>query len=163
MARLRDKLKSKSETLHLLIHIFLGVVCALLAHEMFPASNIRGLVTLGILGNTLPDLDHVIYFLTYGKKTEYSTMVKALISNKRLRELKKFLSQNHKYLTGLYSHTLLSPVITSLLSINFYRKGEPYLLVLFLSFSAHFIYDIIEDFLFFGRLNKNWYFRLKKY
>ncbi|MFC1700441.1 metal-dependent hydrolase, partial [Patescibacteria group bacterium] len=150
MSKLRKILKSKSETLHLLIHIFLGVASALLVNKLFPASDVRGLIGLGVIGNTLPDLDHVIYFLTYGKKTEYSTMVKNLLSAKRISELRKFLKQNHKYLTGLYSHTLLSPVITSLLSLYFFRKSESYLLALFLSFSAHFIYDIVEDFLFFG-------------
>ena len=163
MTRIRIILKAKSETLHLLIHISLGILSALIVYNAFPAAMLGGLISLGIAGNTLPDLDHVIYFLTYGKKTEYSTMVKSLISAKQISELRKFLRQNHKYLTELYSHTLLSPIVTSLLSFIFYKKNSPYLLTLFLSISTHFIYDIIEDLLFFGKLNRNWYFKLKKY
>lgn len=160
---LREKIKAKSEALHLLIHVSLGILAAVFVYKLFPTSKLGGLISLGIIGNTVPDIDHVIYFLTYGKKTEYSTMVKALVSAKQISELRKFLKQNHKYLTGLYSHTLLSPIITSLLSIISYKRDNSYLLTLFLSITTHFVYDIIEDLLFFGKLNRNWYFKLKKY
>jgi hypothetical protein len=162
MRKIRRKLKNLSEYLHFLIHITLGIVCGAAVYKIFTAQNIWILVLLGIIGNTLPDLDHIIYFFTYGKKTEYSTIVRQMLSDKQFKEIRKFFKENHKYLTGLYSHTLLSPLVTSLLSYNFYTRLQPQLLTLFSSFSIHFLYDIFEDLLFFGKLNKNWYLKLER-
>jgi len=142
------------------IHILLGVLCGVIIGRVFNITNLWVLILIGIFGNLIPDIDHVIYFFTYGKKSEYSEIIGELLSKRQISEIRKYIKRNHKYLTGLYSHTLISPIVTSLLSYYFFTRGEVYLLTLTLSISAHFIYDILEDFLFFGKLNKNWYLRV---
>ena len=160
MAEFRAFLKAKSELLHMTIHILLGILSGIVVGKVFNLANLWLLILIGIFGNLIPDIDHIIYFFTYGKNTEYSEIIRELLSKRQISEIRKYIKRNHKYLTGLYSHTLISPIITSLLSYYFFTKGDIYLLTLTLSISTHFIYDIFEDLLFFGKLNKNWYLRV---
>lgn len=159
---MRNKLVEKSQTYHILIHILLGLICALIISREFQGENLFLLLICGFLGNTLPDLDHVIYYLTYGKDSEYSQIIKLFIKERDFKEVKDFLRENHKYLTGLYSHTILSPLIIGFLTYFFYTKNKIYLATLFLSITVHFSYDILEDLLFFKRLNPNWFMHFNK-
>ena len=145
---MRNRLVEKSQTYHILIHILLGFICALVISKEFDGENLFLLLLCGFLGNTLPDLDHVIYYLTYGKDSEYSQIIKIFIKERDFKEVKDFLRENHKYLTGLYSHTILSPLVTALLTYLFVNKSKIYFATLFLSITVHFLYDILENLLF---------------
>jgi len=159
---MRNKLVEKSQTYHILIHILLGLICALIISREFQGENLFLLLICGFLGNTLPDLDHVIYYLTYGKDSEYSQIIKLFIKERDFKEVKDFLRENHKYLTGLYSHTILSPLLSILLMFLFLNKNNIYISTFFLSVTTHFIYDIVEDLLFFKKLNPNWFMHLNR-
>jgi len=159
---MKNKLVEKSQTYHVLIHILLGFMCALIVSKRFENENIILLLFFGFLGSTLPDIDHLIYYLTYGKDSEYSQIIKIFIKEKDFKEVKIFLRENHKYLTGLYSHTVVSPVISIFLTFLFLNKDNIYLSTFFLSVTTHFIYDIAEDLLFFKKLNPNWFMHFNK-
>lgn len=159
---MRNRLIEKSQAYHILIHVLLGLISALVISKNFENENLYLLLFLGFLGNTLPDLDHVIYYLTYGKDSEYSQIIKLFIKERDFREVKKFLRENHKYLTGLYSHTILSPIISSFLTYLFLTKNKVYFATFFLSITVHFLYDITEDLLFFKRLNPNWFMHFNR-
>jgi hypothetical protein len=156
---MRDKIIKKSQTYHVLIHILFGLMCSLIVYKKFDNENLTLLLLIGFFGNTLPDIDHVIYFLTYGKDSEYSQIIKFFIKDRHFGEVRRFLKQNHKYLTGLYSHTLISPLLSTFLTFLFFQRGRVYLGTFFFSISIHFLYDIFEDVLFFGKLNPNWYLK----
>jgi hypothetical protein len=156
---MRNKIVEKSQAYHVLIHILLGTMTALLVSRYFTDDSLLLLLVMGFFGNTLPDIDHVIYFLTYGKDSEYSQIIKIFIKDRHFREVKNFLRDNHKYLTGLYSHTLISPFLSTFLTYFFFKKSLIYPATFFLSVSVHFLYDILEDLLFFGKLNPNWYLK----
>lgn len=159
---MRNRLVEKSQTYHILIHVLLGFICALVISKEFDGENLYLLLLCGLLGNTLPDLDHVIYYLTYGKDSEYSQIIKLFIKERDFKEVKDFLRENHKYLTGLYSHTILSPIITGFLTYLFITNSKIYFATLFLSITIHFLYDILEDLLFFKRLNPNWFMHFNR-
>jgi len=159
---MRKRIVEKSQAHHILIHILIGLVCALIVSKKHDGENLIALLLLGIVGNLLPDIDHVIYYLTYGKDSEYSQIIKLFIKEKDFKEVKKFLRDNHKYLTGLYSHTLLSPILSIILTYLFLINNKIYLATLFLSITIHFLYDIFEDLLFFKRLNPNWLMHLNR-
>ena len=156
---MRNKIVQKSQTYHILIHILFGIMAALIVSKQFDNENLVLLLIMGFFGNTLPDIDHIIYFFTYGRDSEYSQIIKLFIKERHFREIKNFLRDNHKYLTGLYSHTLISPVISIFLTYFFFKKGLIYPATFFFSVSIHFMYDILEDILFFGKLNPNWYMK----
>ncbi|MBW6441872.1 metal-dependent hydrolase [Patescibacteria group bacterium] len=153
---MRNKIVQKSQTYHILIHVLFGIMTALIVSKQYDNENLLLLLLMGFLGNTLPDIDHVIYFLTYGRDSEYSQIIKLFIKERHFREIKNFLRDNHKYLTGLYSHTLISPVVSIFLTYFFFQKKLIYPATFFFSVSIHFLYDILEDILFFGKLNPNW-------
>lgn len=159
---MRNKIVEKSQTYHILIHVLLGFICALSISKKFGSENLFLLLFSGFLGNTLPDVDHLIYYLTYGKDSEYSQIIKLFIKEKDFKEVKKFLRENHKYLTGLYSHTIISPIVSSALTYLFLNKNRIYMATFFLSITVHFLYDILEDLLFFKKLNPNWFMHFNR-
>jgi hypothetical protein len=159
---MRNKIVEKSQAYHILIHVLLGITAALIVSRQFINDNLSLLLIMGFFGNTLPDLDHVIYFLTYGKDSEYSQIIKIFIKDRHFKETKNFLRDNHKYLTGLYSHTLISAFLSVFLTWFFFNKNLIYPGTFLFSVSIHFLYDILEDLLFFGKLNPNWYLKFNK-
>lgn len=159
---MRSKLVEKSQAYHILIHVLFGILCALVVSREFDNENLFLLLLAGFIGNTIPDIDHILYYFTYGRDSEYSQIIKLFIKERHFREIRNFLRDNHKFLTGLYSHTLLSPIISAFLTFYFFKKNHIYISTFFLSVTVHFIYDILEDILFFKKLNPNWYFKLNK-
>jgi len=159
---MRNKIVEKSQAYHVIIHILFGVLCALVVSKHFENENLFLLILSGFLGNTLPDVDHIIYYFTYGRDSEYSQIIKLFIKERHFREIKNFLRDNHKFLTGLYSHTLLSPILSTFLTYFFFNRNHIYIATFFLSVTVHFFYDIFEDLLFFKKLNPNWYFKFNR-
>jgi hypothetical protein len=44
----------------------------------------------------------------------------------------------------------------------FLRKNRIYIATFFLSVTVHFLYDIVEDLLFFKKLNPNWFLHFNR-
>ena len=160
MRRAVRYLRKKSEAYHMLIHVLLGIICAFVTKSFFPQSQLSFLILYGVLGNLLPDVDHFLFFLLYGRHTEYSKSVKSLFRKKQFRRLWKFISINHKAQTGLYSHNIISIILAGLAFWYFEAiRDRPSLTAFFLSWTTHYIFDIFEDLLFFKTLNPNWYMK----
>jgi hypothetical protein len=156
-------LRNRSEKYHVLIHILCGFLCAYIAIDYFPDISHTKLNIIGVLGSLSPDVDHVMYWFIYGKKSQYSQIVRSLLRRRQFKNFYKFIRGNHKTLTGLYFHNFLTLALSVFLS-SFYgfSRQHPYLMVFFMAWSVHYIFDLCEDLLFFKRLNPNWYFRFNK-
>ncbi len=155
-----NSLRRLSEKYHMQVHTSLGVICALSIKELFPNYNIWVLIFTGIAGNIIPDIDHLLNIFIYGRKTEYSKLVKKYLRSKELRNTFNFIKLNHKNNQSILSHNILTPIISYFLFNYFQSLYPPSLFALFfLSFTCHFLYDFIEDILFFKKPNPNWFFK----
>jgi len=153
-------LRQKSEKYHMSIHAVLGVMSGLAIKSIYPESNLNKMLALGFLANILPDIDHLFYFLWYGAKSDYTRTVKKYIADREIKALVAYLKRNHKYNTGIYSHNLMTLLFVLLLFwLAGLTRDSPSLSVVFLSWSLHYMYDIVEDFLFFKEINPNWFLR----
>ena len=163
MHRVVRFLRHKSEAFHFPIHILIGMICAYFTFRLFPDASPHLLIWNGILGSLLPDVDHLFFFLIYGRHTDYARSVRSLFKNRHFRHLWNFVKINHKSNTGIYSHNFLSLVIVFFAFWYFEAvRDRPSLTVFFLSWGAHYLFDIFEDFLFFKSLNPNWFLKFNR-
>jgi membrane-bound metal-dependent hydrolase YbcI (DUF457 family) len=146
------------------VHIALGVLSAYAIHSYFPEASMPRLIALGIIGNLLPDIDHIFFLFWYGATTEYAKTIKKYIRSRELRNAAAFMKLNHKLNTSIYSHNVISLVLAFLLFWYLGDKRDSAALsVFFLSWCTHYLYDILEDFLFFKKINPNWFLKFNRY
>ena len=155
---LRDKLMKLSEKLHGEIHFLLGIVIAFVVYACFH-DNLFDLLVISTIGSFFPDIDHLIYLFFYGKNTDYSIQARGILLSKGFVKYIEYCKENHKNNTGILSHNILTPVISLVLAMYLGFVGNSLLTALFFSITFHFVYDMLEDLLFFGRLNNNWWLR----
>jgi len=161
--RLISALRKKSERYHPLVHVLLGLACAFTVIHFIPGANILKLIAVGVLGNLIPDVDHLLYFFLYGRKSEYAKIFKSHLKLREFRMALRFIKDNHKNNTGVYSHNILSLMLSIFLA---WYLGESRdragFYVFFMSWSTHYIFDMFEDVLFFKKLNTNWFMRFNR-
>lgn len=163
MSRIVSSLRRKSENYHMQIHALSGVAVAYLTLMVFPDADRYKLVVYGVVGSLLPDVDHFFYYFFYGKQSQYAQIAKHLLVNRQIRDWMKFVKFNHKKNTGLYSHNFISLLVSLWLFWSFgLTKDHPLLMVFFLSWATHYLFDIMEDILFFRKLNSNWYLKFNR-
>lgn len=160
---LANFLRKKSEKYHEPIHMLIGILCALIVAHFYEVSSLSKLIMIGILGNLIPDVDHLIYLFIYGRKSEYAKIVKKYLKGKEFRNFYKFMRDNHKANTGIYSHNIFALLLSIFLA---WYLGESRdragFYTFFVSWSSHYVFDMFEDLLFFKKLNPNWYMRFNK-
>jgi len=140
------------------VHIVLGFLCGLLVAYFSRNTSILFMSVLGVIGSLLPDIDHLLYIYIYARKTEYARLLRIRIKNRELRELFRFASANHKLNTKIYSHNLLTVLITVIFFSYFAFAQDNYNAAAFtLGMISHYFYDIFEDWLLLGRINPNWF------
>src|SRR3989344_6123387 len=105
----------------------------------------RGWIWLSIMASLLPDIDHLFYFLGYGRKDSYTSQIKSLLKTRQWRTLPVFIESGHKQNTNLTSHNYYVMIVflaTSILS-SFYswRVG----VILFGAMFIHYVFDIVDD------------------
>ncbi len=140
---------------HYLYHLLIGLVWAWFLRERWNEFNTR-YITFSLLGSILPDIDHILYFLYYGKRETYSKSVIGFIKTHQWRNLTLFLKNGHKYNTNLSYHNIYAVgffIALSCISSFFeWRVG----IVLFGAMILHYLFDILDDFLVLGYINSNW-------
>lgn len=146
--------------LHMVIHVGVGVMVAVMAGE-WTDLPVWQMLPLAVIGSLLPDLDHVVFWFTYGRKTDYSRQVKFYLKTVGLKRAASFCAVNHKSLQGLYSHTWYGVLLVMVGAVGS-LKYWPHLSVLFWSMVGHFAFDMVEDVLLLGGLNSNWKGRVIK-
>ncbi len=142
-------------TRHHAYHLLIGVTWAWVLREVWHEFQPRWIM-LSLIASELPDVDHVAYFLTYGKHDPYSKLVKSLFANRQWRLLWYTLDKGHKQNTNLATHnyfTILALFGLSLVAYTFEWQSS----VIFLgAMVLHYLFDIVDDLLMLGRINDNW-------
>jgi hypothetical protein len=151
---MRKKLSKFSENYHMFIHILLGIVIG-----VWLELTAVQIVTLGMLA-MLPDLEHIVFFLTYGKKTKYAKKEKYYLLKGDIKGLVNFCKKNHKFNTSLYFHNAIVPILLIWGSINFIDNH--WVSAILATLASHYIFDIVEDLLILGKINSNWFLKFNR-
>ncbi|MFC1647220.1 hypothetical protein ACFL1A_02965 [Patescibacteria group bacterium] len=140
---------------HMFYHVLLGLVWAWFLRELWGELNVKWIV-LSIFGSILPDLEHLFYFVSYGKADDYGKHVIESLKKRRWRYLVKFIESGHKSNTSLMFHNIY--VIIGLLLITslalFFDQNS--WVVIFGAMVIHYIFDIFDDIVCLGYINPNW-------
>jgi hypothetical protein len=140
---------------HMGYHIMLGLLWAWFLRERWGEFNPKWIMT-AVVGSVLPDIDHLNYFLGYGRHDTYTQHIFGLIKTKQWRNLTKFIAVGHKTNTSLAYHNVYMVGvfigIAGLASLFDWEAG----VVLFGAIVSHYLFDILDDFLKLGEMNANW-------
>lgn len=140
---------------HELYHVLLGLMWAWFLREVWNEFNLRW-IWVSVIGSLLPDADHLLYFITYGRKDIYTQNIKSLFRNHQWRDLTVFMENGHKYQTNLTSHNIYFVCLLIVLSaVSFLVEWEVGF-ILFVAMVIHYLFDIADDFLVLGTINPNW-------
>jgi hypothetical protein len=140
---------------HELIHVLLGLMWAWMLREMWGEFRMIW-VLVAALGSLLPDVDHLLYFFTYGRRDPYTQTVITFFKNKQWRVLITFIEKGHKHNTSLAFHNYY---VTVLLAIGCWISlisEWRFTAVLLGAMVSHFVFDIAEDILLLHHVNPNW-------
>jgi len=143
---------------HMAFHA-LGAVMVLSAIKFWGGELQNSTIAVAIIGSFLPDVDHILFFYTYGRKSVYSRKVRKLVARHKFRQAGHFCGVNHKHLHGLYSHNFVSVFLVLFIGVTFLRQANWVGAAFWLAMLLHFLYDIFEDFMLKGKLNSNWWLR----
>lgn len=157
----RDFIKLWSEKNHGWIHFALGSCVGVLFSGMY-GYYLPFLFLVAVIGAFLPDIDHLVYLFTYGKDSNYSIEARQILFQSGFAKYIEYCKENHKNNTGIVSHNMLTVFLMIFLALYFQGIGNVILMTLFWSMSFHFIFDMSEDLIFFGKLNGNWWLRFNK-
>ncbi len=158
----RERIKFYSEKYHLFIHIALGAMVGYI-FSLFEKNFSLYLVLIGIFGNLFPDIDHFLSFFVYARNTDYSTTARKYLLELKWRTWAKFCLKNHKSNHQIITHNLISVVLVLLLSvISIFVFEDLWMGTLFVSWSVHYFFDLFEDYIFFKKINPNWFFNFEK-
>ena len=155
----RSFLVQLMENYHEYFHLGFGLVSLLITYLIFPSSGIILMFFIAVLASFLPDADHLFFIFLYGRNTEYATQVRLNLFKYGLPKAIYYVRQNHKKNNFILSHNILTPLLSLALFFYYVNHSSAYFAVFWLSFTAHFIFDIIEDYLALGGLNPNWFLR----
>lgn len=140
---------------HMAYHVMLGLLWVWFLRERWGTLRISW-IFLGAIGSIIPDIDHLVYYCTYGRKDKYVTHIFGYFYKKQWRNLFQFIAINHKHNTSLTYHNVyvaavfvLGAVVASFLN---WRIG----VVVCGAIVSHFVFDMVEDVVELGRLNPNW-------
>ena len=140
---------------HMFYHMLLGVVWAWILREWWSQFNPRWFI-VSIFGSLLPDSEHLIYFLTYGRKDAYTRNIRAFLRNHQWRIVTVFIEKGHKHNTRLRFHNVyIILFLLALTTICLLFDWNSWV-VLFGAMVIHYVFDIFDDFVTLGRINSNW-------
>ncbi|MDO8452057.1 MAG: hypothetical protein Q7S76_04285 [bacterium] len=140
---------------HEFYHILWGLVWAWYLRERWNEFNPRW-IWLSIFGSLVPDIDHVMYFLTYGKFHTYTTEIKTFLKNRQWRALVKFMENGHKYNTNLSYHNYYFVAMLLGLSLVSSLVDWEGGVIVFGAMIIHYVFDLVDDMLTLGYINSNW-------
>jgi len=136
-------------------HVMIGLLWAWFLRELWGQFNVRWVITAAV-GSILPDIDHIYYFLGYGKRDSYAQQIFSYIRASEWRHLFYFVATGHKHLTSLSYHNIYTVVffIISAAAASFFDWQVG--VVLFGAMVSHYIFDMTDDVIQLGYINSNW-------
>lgn len=154
-----NKLKQISQSCHHFNHfVFSAAGIGLAAWIWSIKISLLAAAGLALIGAFLPDLDHLIFIFGYGRRTNYASRLRKFLLDLQFKQLTEFAASNHKLNYGIYSHNIAVP-LALLVVFALVKSTHPKLSLLCISLAGHFVYDMLEDLLFLGKLNPNWWFK----
>ena len=140
---------------HMAYHVMLGLLWVWFLRELWGELHVSWIVA-GALGSIVPDLDHIQYFLSYGKNDSYTKQIFSYIRHGEWRMLFRFVATGHKHNTSLQYHNVyvlaLFMVSTMAAASVDWQMG----VVLLGAISSHYIFDMADDIVQLGGINPNW-------
>jgi hypothetical protein len=140
---------------HVLFHVLFGLIWAWVLREIWHEFNAKWIFT-AVVGSVLPDIDHLLYFFTYGRRDPYTRTIITFFKNRQWRVLTTFVEKGHKYNTELSFHNVYVALGLFAFCLLSYLYDWRMAVVLFGAMTTHYAFDIIEDILLLGHMNPNW-------
>lgn len=155
-----------TEVQHGSFHLLFGIFAFFIGYwwePVFFSQHFFSLFLVMLVGTFIPDVDHFLYYYSYGRKKDYAKICRDLIRKRDLKGYFKFVKSNHKQNTGIYSHNLGTLFLVGFFTLyELYQRDSIHMSMFFLAWTFHYIFDILEDFLFFKKPNKNWFFMFNR-
>ncbi|MEK7544457.1 MAG: hypothetical protein AAB557_06390 [Patescibacteria group bacterium] len=142
-------------TRHHAYHLLIGLIWAWILREVWQEFQFRWII-LSLFASELPDVDHLLYFLTYGKRDPYSKLVKSLFASHQWRLLWYTIDKGHKYNTNLATHNYFTIIVLSGLSLVAFIFDHQSSVIFLGAMALHYVFDIVDDLLILGSVNPNW-------
>jgi hypothetical protein len=140
---------------HEFYHALLGLVWAWILREWWGEFNPRWIL-LSVFGSLLPDADHLLYFGTYGRSSDYTSKVRHLLKTRQWRNLMVFIENGHKFNTNLsYHNYYFMAVLLGMAFLSSFWDWQAGI-ILFGAMLIHYIFDIVDDLIQLGAVNPNW-------
>ena len=140
---------------HMVYHVMLGLLWAWFLRELWGQFNPKWILT-SVVGSVFPDVEHISYFLGYGRKDSYTKQIFSYIRHHEWRNLFYFVAHGHKHQTSLAFHNMYTVAIfigmCVLASLFDWQAG----IVLFGAMVSHYLFDMADDMVQLGMLNSNW-------
>jgi len=140
---------------HMAYHVMLGLLWAWYLRERWGESNPIWIFT-SVVGSVLPDIDHLNYFLGYGRTDTYTQQIFGFIGRHEWRNLFHFISTGHKNNTSLMYHNIYVVILLTLLAVIASFVDWQVGVVLFGAMVSHYLFDIADDIVQLGGMNPNW-------
>jgi hypothetical protein len=140
---------------HMAYHVMLGLLWAWYLRERWGEFNPVWIFT-SVVGSVLPDIDHLNYFLGYGRTDTYTQQIFGFIRRHEWRNLFYFISTGHKNNTSLMYHNIYIVTLLALLAVIASFVDWQMGVVLFGAMVSHYLFDIADDIVQLGGINPNW-------
>lgn len=140
---------------HMAYHVMLGLLWAWILRELWNEFNVRWIIT-AVIGSLIPDVDHLYYFLGYGRRDTYSQQVFAYLRSHEWRNLFYFLATGHKKNTSLSYHNVYVVALFIVLAVGASFVDWQVGVVLFGAIVSHYLFDMFDDIVQLGGINPNW-------
>lgn len=140
---------------HELYHALFGVAWAWFLRELWGEFSFKWLV-LSVWASLLPDIEHLVYWIDWGKQDPYVRKIKSFLKNRQWRLLTVHIEKGHKDLTELSYHNFYVVIGLFVLTCVFFIFDLNALVVVGGAMVIHYVFDIVDDFVTLGYLNTNW-------
>lgn len=140
---------------HEFYHVLLGLAWAWFLRELWGQFNPRWILT-SVAGSLLPDLDHILYFLGYGRNDTYTRQIKNFLKSRQWRTTAVFIENGHKSNTELsYHNYYFMAILLGLALVSSFVEWEAGV-ILFGAMLIHYLFDVADDIIQLGGVNPNW-------
>src|SRR3989344_185427 len=152
--RLKGVVKMVWHSKHMIVHVLLGLRWATF---LLGRGDITfHWVAIATFGSLLPDIEHIMYFLTYGRHDEYTQQLFRLLKSRQWTCAFRYCETGHKTNTKLYYHNFYTVGFLILLCVISLMVDLFSFGLLIGSMVSHYLFDAAEDMALMGRLNPNW-------
>jgi len=140
---------------HEIFHMLLGVTWAWILREVWGEFNGKW-VLLAVWASLLPDAEHLLYWIDWGKQDPYVKQIKQFLKSHQWRLLTVHIEHGHKDLTELSYHNIYVVAFLFVLTFICFIFDWNAMVVVSGSMVIHYLFDIVDDMTTLGYLNVNW-------